>query len=88
MKFYITDIVSNNRFIWWNRTLSFIDGKFHKSFTNVIKWSDLIEDNRKKIQVFLNSVIRGNDALGPVSNFVSYKVSDMSLNRTGYKCRG
>ena len=42
----------------------------------------------QKIQVFLNSVIRGNDALGPVSNFVSYKVSDMSLNRTGYKCRG
>ena len=65
-----------------------IDGKFHKTFANVRKWSDFIEENGKKIQVFLNSVIRGNDALGPVSNFVSYKVSDMSLDRTGYKCRG
>ena len=65
-----------------------IDGKFYKTFANVRKWSDLIEGNGKKIQVFLNSVIRGNDALGPVSNFVGYKVSDMSLNRTGYKCRG
>ena len=65
-----------------------LKGKFHKTFANVKSWSDLIEKNGKKIQVFLNSVIRGNDALGPVSNFVSYKVSDMSLNRTGYKCRG
>ena len=46
------------------------------------------KENGKKIQVFLNSVIRGNDALGPTSHFLSYKVSDVSLNRTGYKCRG
>jgi hypothetical protein len=65
-----------------------IDGKFHNSFSNSRSWYDLIEENGKRFQVFLTSFINGNDAHGPTSHFVSYAVHDMSLNRTGYKCRG
>ena len=65
-----------------------VKGKFHKSFVDVKSWSDIIVKNGNKIQATLSSVIRGNDALGPTSNFVSYTVNDVSLNRTGYKCKG